>query len=273
MSDATPALDGTYNYRDLGGLPLTGGGATAASVFARSDALHALTPTGVAQLAASTIGAVVDFRMAEERAIAHDRLPRDRRIHEVHRPVAQGALSHIYVDAGEERVLGDHTRVGRAATAGMTHLPTLAEIYTEMLEGGAGPFADVARLLATGTGGVLIHCTAGKDRTGVCAAVILDAVGVERAAIIEDYTLTQGNLGSAWLAHMELLVRDVGVTVTPELAEIMGGSPAAAIESVLTWLDAHGGALAFLRSGGLTADEADALRARLTARPAVRPCA
>ena len=264
MSDATPGLDGTYNYRDLGGLPLVGGGTTAASVFARSDALHALTPTGVAQLAASTITTIVDFRMAEERAIAHDRLPHDRRIHDVHLPVAQGALSHIYVDAAEERVLGDHTRLGRAATDGMAHLPSLAEIYAEMLAGGATVFAQVAQKIADGEN-VLIHCTAGKDRTGVCAALLLDAVSVDRTAIIEDYTLTQAHLGGEWLTHMEKLVRELGVPLTPALTEIMGGSPASAIESVLTWIDEHGGAAGYLRSGGLSDEAASALRARLSA--------
>jgi len=72
-------------------------------------------------------------------------------------------------------------------------------------------------------------------------------------------------LSGAWLDGMTHQVERFGVTVTPALAEIMGGSPAAAIEQALSWIDDHGGSAAYLRSGGLTVDELEALKARATA--------
>lgn len=261
-------LPGTYNFRDLGGLPLAGGGSTAGGVLYRSDALHALTPAGEETLAASDIGVVVDFRTDAERDLEHDRLPRSRRIRDVHLPLLEGAMSHVVEEALAARLLGDHFAAGRAAEKAMASLPALGDLYTSMLAHGAASFAEVARLVATenpdAPTAVLIHCTAGKDRTGVCSALLLDAVGTERSAVVADYALSQQNLGGAWLERMTGMVRMMGVEVTPPLAELMGGTPPAAIEQALGWLDDRGGSAAYLASGGLTDAELDGLRARLT---------
>ncbi|MET0297607.1 MAG: tyrosine-protein phosphatase [Microbacterium sp.] len=258
-------LEGTFNFRDLGGLP-TAGEPTAYGVLYRSDALHALTPAGEAELAASDIGVIVDFRTQTERDLARDRLPDSRRIREVHEPLLEGAMSHIVKEALEATALGDHTAMGRAAEQAMTNLPSLGDMYVSMLEHGAAAFADVARFIASPdpeAPGVLIHCTAGKDRTGVCTALLLDAVGVRRDAIVDDYAASQQHLSGAWLDAMKRQVERFGVVITPALAEIMGGTPPAAIEQALAWVDAQGGSAAYLRSGGLTEDELAALRSRL----------
>ncbi len=257
-------LDGTFNFRDLGGLPASAG-PTAYGVLYRSDALHALTPAGEAELAASDIGVIVDFRTPTEREMAPDRQPAARHIRDVHLPLLEGAMSHLVKEALEARALGDHTALGRAAETAMANLPTLGEMYVQMLEHGAASFAQVARLIAAPDPehpGVLIHCTAGKDRTGVCTALMLDAAGVERDAIIADYTATQQNLSGPWLDAMTHSVTRFGVTVSPELAVLMGGSPAAEIEQALAWIDARGGSAAYLQSGGLTDAELVGLRQR-----------
>lgn len=257
-------LEGTFNFRDLGGLP-TAGEPTAYGVLYRSDALHGLTPAGEAELAASDIGVIVDFRTQAERDTARDRLPDARRIRDVHMPLLEGAMSHIIKEALEARALGDHTALGRAAETAMANLPTLGDLYVSMLEHGAASFAEVARLVAVpdpAAPGVLIHCTAGKDRTGVATALLLDAVGVQRDAIVADYASSQQHLSGAWLDAMKHQVERFGVDITPGLAEIMGGTPPAAIEQALAWVDAHGGSAAYLQSGGLTDDELAQLRTR-----------
>jgi protein-tyrosine phosphatase len=257
-------LDGTFNARDLGGLPLRGGGTTASGVLIRADALHALSPRGVEQLAASPVETIIDFRMGAERDTARDRLPAARRIADVHLPLLEGAMSKVAEEALAAHALGDHTAAGRAAETAMAQLPTLAQMYAQMLEHGAGSFADVARRVADGRGAVLIHCTAGKDRTGVCAAVLLDAVGVEREAIVADYAESERNLAGAWFERMAGMLTMMGLEITPPLTELMAGSPPAAIEAALSWLDDHGGAAAYLGTGGLTDDDLDRLRSRLT---------
>jgi protein-tyrosine phosphatase len=258
-------LDGTYNFRDLGGLPLANGGATAPGVFFRADALHALSPRGVEQLTVSPIGVVVDFRTGVERDTARDRLPSARRVREVHLPLLEGAMAHLIEESLAAHALGDSEAARRAVTEALQSLPTLADLYGGMLGHGASTFARVAQLLADEKNGVLIHCTAGKDRTGVATAVILDAVGVERDAIVADYALSQERLSGAWFDRMRGMVTMMGVEVTPALAELMAGSPPAAIEAVLDLLDANGGARAYLRSGGATDADFARLTARLTA--------
>lgn len=265
----TTALQGTFNFRDLGGLPLEGGGTTAAGVLYRSDALHALTPAGEAELAASDIGVIVDFRTPAERDTARDRLPRGRRITDLHLPLLEGAMSHIVEEAMTARLLGDHLAAGRAAESAMANLPHLGDMYVAMLSHGAAPFVTVARHVAetdpAQASAVVIHCTAGKDRTGVCAAVLLDAVGVTREAIIADYTASATHLAGPWLEAMTREITRFGVEITPPLAELIGGSPAPAIEQALAWLDAeHGGGAGYLRSGGFSDDDLASLRAALT---------
>jgi len=132
-----------------------------------------------------------------------------------------------------------------------------------------GPvFATIAREIAGerdgGGGGVLIHCAAGKDRTGVAIAIVLRAVGVDRDAVVEDYTRTESRLAGEWTEMMLGRVKAYGIDVTPELLELLTGSPATAIEALLDWVDEnHGDAGAYLLANGLTTHEVEALRARL----------
>ena len=259
-------LDGTFNFRDLGGLP-TPGGATNYGVLFRSDALHKVTPAGEAELAASDIGVVVDFRTAFERDTARDKLPRARAITDVHMPLQVGNMMSLVKEGIEAKLLG-HTELGRNAAKAMANIPALGDMYVSMLEGdhAASDFATVARFIATPPHadypGVLVHCTAGKDRTGVCTALMLDAVGVQRDAIVADYAATAQNLGGGWLDGMKKEIGKTGLELTPALLEMIGGSPAAAMEQVLSWLDTKGGAAAYLQSGGLTDAELASLRER-----------
>lgn len=264
-AEAGVTLDGLFNFRDLGGLPLTSGGRTASGVFARSDALHALTDAGVDALAASGITTVVDFRAPEERASAPDRLPAGNSIREVELPLLQGDMSRAASAASSPRT---EARDEAGLAQALASMPTLPGLYTGMLVGAGPAFAEVARRVAgrddPTPGGVLIHCTAGKDRTGVCAAVILDAVGVERDAIIADYALTQANLAGPWLQGMQSAISQLGVPITPEMIELMGGSPRAAIEAAFAWLDERGGAATYLLENGLSEADLAALQTRLT---------
>jgi protein-tyrosine phosphatase len=95
----------------------------------------------------------------------------------------------------------------------------------------------------TGDAGVVVHCTAGKDRTGIVVALALLAVGVDRQTVVADYAQTEGNLQGAWLEKMLELVKSHGVEVTPDIRVIMGGSPPQALEGVLDLIDRERGGL------------------------------
>lgn len=256
-------IEGLVNFRDTGGTPLSGGGVTRSGVLYRSAALNALTDVGLTQLAATPIGVIADFRTPIEQQMAPDRLPATRPFDAVSLALLEGALPQPGTGA-------DGAVAPESFAAVLAQLPTLGELYVSMLSHGAETFARLARLVAASRDdaptAVLVHCTAGKDRTGVSVALLLDAVGAEREAVVADYASSQDALAGSWADGMIAMVTSLGVTVTDDLRTLVTKTPPAAIEQALAWVDAeHGSSAAYLRSGGLADPELAALRARLTA--------
>lgn len=256
-------IDGLHNFRDTGGLPLVGGGATRRGVLYRSDALSALTPAGQDALAATDIGTIVDLRTPDERRMSPDRVPDARPLRVVELSILEGALAQLaerFLAAGGT---ADPGLIAQATAA----LPSLDALYRGMLEHGAASFAEVARLVAAfhddEPTAVLVHCTAGKDRTGIATALLLDAVGTDREAVIADYAASERNLAGPWADGMLQTIAALGMPITPALRTLVSGTPPEAIRAALAWVDENGGSAAYLASGGLTADELATLRARL----------
>ncbi|MFV0319082.1 MAG: tyrosine-protein phosphatase [Microbacterium sp.] len=257
------SIDGLYNFRDTGGMPLAGGGTSRPGVLFRSDALRGLTPKGEEQLAATDIGVIVDFRTPQERASAPDTIPVSRPFRTLDLSILQGAVAETAKD-----FLGSSAPSPEAVAAAMTQLPTLDQMYIGILQSGASAFAEVARLVGASTDdpptAVLVHCTAGKDRTGIATALMLSAAGAERAAVVADYASSQDNLAGPWADGMVQMVESFGIPMTPAFRTLLTGTPPGAIEAALDWVDAqHGDAAGYLASGGLTDDELGALRTRV----------
>jgi protein-tyrosine phosphatase len=257
------AVDGLHNFRDTGGLPLTAGGTTRAGVLFRSDALSGLTQAGLDQLAATDVGVVVDFRTPAERQIAPDRLPDTRAFDVVDLSILEGATAQL-----AQQLLAAGGPDPALIEQAMQNLPTLGDLYVGMLRNSAQAFAQVAQLVAASHDdaptAVLVHCTAGKDRTGVATALMLDAAGAAREAVIADYAASARNLAGPWADAMLGAIAAFGLPLTPKLETLVTGTPPAAIEQAFAWIDAeHGGASAYLRTGGATDAELRALRARL----------
>ena len=174
-------LDGAYNVRDLGGLP-AGTGVTRAGVLLRADALDDLTDDDVACLVDQrSLAHVFDLRSQSER----DQRGRGRL---GATEVAYSELE-VIVEADLERRRQERSA---AFAAGDDPEEVLAAGYAELLDLGRAAFpAALTRLVAPGGTPALVHCAAGKDRTGVLVALLLDAAGVDRAAIVADYAATQ----------------------------------------------------------------------------------
>lgn len=259
------SIEGLYNFRDVGGLPLTGGGTTNNGVLFRSDALSGLTPAGIDALAATPIGIVVDLRTPTERTAAPDRLPTSRPMRVEQFSILEGAMAN----AATGLLGGAEAPSAELVAQALSSLPSLDEMYTSMLQSGAVAFSEVARLIAARDdetpSAVLVHCTAGKDRTGVATALMLDAVGVERDAIISDYAVSQDNLAGTWAAGMLRMLAASGLPSTPALVTLATATPPAAIERALAWItDDFGDSAGYLLSRGLSEAELDSLRSRLT---------
>jgi len=267
MTEPIAALPGLLNYRDVGGLPLTDGGTIRPGVLTRSDALASLTPEGLAALEASVIGTVFDLRTDSERHRAPDPLPADGPVRVVDLAILGGSMEAqaaalMPAEGGAPALTPD------AVAALIAQVPTLADLYVSILADGAVSFATVAREVAAPTDGtkpgVLVHCTAGKDRTGLTIALLLSAAGARREAIVADYTLTGPNLVGPFTDAMMAMFGSIGLPDVPPLRELATESPAGAIEAALDWVAAeHGDAAGYLRSGGLTDDELASLRSRM----------
>ena len=143
---------------------------------------------------------------------------------------------------------------------------SLSELYLVLLETRGPAFASaIARLAGAAGAPALFFCSAGKDRTGLVAALLLDSVGVLPEEVVADYALTGENLRGPFRDAIEARARAAGLS-EQELA-VKIGAPAEAMWQVLDWLrDRHGGAAGYLRSHGLSAVELDSLSRHLVDR-------
>jgi protein-tyrosine phosphatase len=243
MSSASPSgslVPGTVNFRDVGGLTAGSAVVRHGRLF-RSDALHSLGETGRAAVRGLGVRTVIDLRDEAEVTAEPDELDGlDLTI--VHDPVLEGSAMALVAQGAD-----------------------LAILYRHMTEeSGAVLTRCVAQIAHAAEGGVVVHCTAGKDRTGIVVALTLAAVGVDRADIVRDYAATEQNLVGAWLDGMVERASHHGITVDDAIRELIGGSPATAIEAVLDEVaERSGSAAGFLRAHGLSDDDLIALRRTL----------
>ena len=168
------------NFRELGGYAGCGGRRVRCGVFYRSPALsHIKTPADRARFEALGVRTVFDFRLQKERALAPDPdFPGAVNI-----PVsAMLAEDGSEVDFDLEKLLRSEDGI-RMLTQGVH------ESYARMPFGNPA-YRALFGAIRAGQTPILFHCTAGKDRTGVAAALILKTLGVAREDIVADYLLT-----------------------------------------------------------------------------------
>jgi len=239
--------DGVINARDSGGLRAAGG-AIRRGALVRSDVLNGLTPDGVAALTDHGVRTLIDVRAADE--IAHDwaRYPLKE-----HPPV--GYLNRPFT-AGVETHMWDQVRaVYRAAQSREEINRADLDIHRR------GIAAIIAAIADAPPGGVLVHCHAGKDRTGIVIALTLAAVGVSDDDIADDYALTQlvlEPLIADWLEHMS---HD---PIERQRLRLLAEPRREAMLDTLVYLrQRYGGAAQYLLGAGLNDEQLERLRARL----------
>jgi protein-tyrosine phosphatase len=218
------------NFRDIGGLPTTTGALTRRDVLYRSDTLYAdddVTTLGRVWPPA----VVIDLRRKEERT----------------------DLDLAWTGSTEVHRLGILDPALTRSSA------TLAELYPGLLDASGATIAGVVAVAAHSPGPVLVHCAAGKDRTGIVVATLLGAAGVTREAVVADYLATgaSGHRRRDRVAAQGLELRRTPVPV--EFYDVSAG----AIEGVLDVLDTAGGPTAWLQQHGARADDLAAWTTRL----------
>jgi hypothetical protein len=163
-------IDGCFNVRDAGGWPTDDGGRMRRGLLYRADEPVRLTDVGRARIAELGLRAVIDLRHQSQVDRGHLFLPTE-------------VTHHIPV---VDRVIDvdNPPRFDGAAD--------MAVLYEDMVGRGGGQLAlavdTVAETITEGP--VLVHCVAGKDRTGLVVALVQAAIGVSRTAIVEEYALS-----------------------------------------------------------------------------------
>jgi protein tyrosine/serine phosphatase len=250
-------LEGAVNVRDLGGLPTTDGGTTVPGRLLRSENLQELSPRDITRLVDEIgVTTVVDLRSTNEVTIEGpaplDALPGVRR---AHHPVLTEFLdvsdtvkSALVLEAAE----GDRSRYPDDHMCGH---------YLGYLEKRPEEVTAALRSIATAPGAAIVHCAAGKDRTGVIVALTLTAAGVAPEAIVADYMATNDRLEAIIGRLSRSKMYAGGVTSVP----IRAHAPRAeTMKAFLEQLDArYGGLEAWATANGFTADELSQLRAKL----------
>jgi protein tyrosine/serine phosphatase len=238
--------EGCVNVRDLGGLPTEDGRRTRLGGVVRSDNVRRLTDEGWRALAEHGVRRIVDLRFPEE--LAEDP-PRDLEIDVVHVSVL-GVADPEYV-----KELDAHLAVNDIADH-------YAWSYVEFLERYRDSFGEAFAAIADADGTVVVHCFAGKDRTGIVAGLLLRLAGVDYATIGDDYALTADNLRPRWDAWLEQTEDEEQRTKLAKLQH----TPAEAMSRVVQEIEhRYGDVASYLRAAGLTDEQLERLRERLVA--------
>jgi len=238
--------DGCLNVRDLGGHKTEDGRTTAYGRVVRADSISRLSDGGWAALVDYGIRTVVDLRYHSE---LETEAPRNLDVDVFH-------LS-LFGEPDDER-WAELDALGCAAgdDAGFTRV-----IYLEVLEEHRANLARaVAAVGEAAPGGVVVHCQAGKDRTGLVTALLLRLAGVPRADVAADYAVSERNLAplvAEWIAEAD-------DDAERERRRRIGATPADAMRGVLDELERrYGDVRAYLRAGGASDGALEAARARL----------
>lgn len=256
-------LDGAANVRDLGGLATTDGGTVQPGRLIRSASLQELTESDVRRLVDEhRVRAVVDLRSGVEvRNEGPGPLTREPQV--THRNLSLFVEEPVpdEADPGEPVILPWQRR--DAERTEQDRQRGAAGIYLRYLDERGDSVLAALRLIAHSDGATIVHCAAGKDRTGVIVACALAEVGVTRDAIVADYVASADRI-EAILARLAgrrtyaSYVDEAEIDVHRPRAETM----AQTLDAVD---DAYGGFPAWLRANGWTAEDAAALRAKLLA--------
>lgn len=234
-------LAGSYNFRDIGGYETMAGRRVQWGRVFRSDAVHRLTDQDLDQLRPLDVRTILDLRSNRE--------------------ITAGGSGLIHDEPGMQVVHIPFGRIGEEADP-TWHELTLAELYRGIVTEAKDAIGTVMTTLASSdVMPVVVHCAAGKDRTGISIAMLLRLLGVDDTTVTEDYLLTESNfltfrdrLSPDELSHLD--------TIPVELLRV----DAMVLSATLAIVDAeYGSTEAYLLEAGVTAEAIEVLRHRLLA--------
>lgn len=176
MADRMTAVEGLCNMRDLGGLSCGNGRRVKRGLIYRSEELCDLPKAGLARIDRLGIRTVVDFRDRNEAAAAPDKTP----------PSVENRIG-LPIEAGRVMGMFSGGRLSRSNSVGI-----MVSTYRVLVHDFQQAYSDFFRIVEEASNApVLFHCAAGKDRTGLAAALFLSALGTDREEIMRDYMLSK----------------------------------------------------------------------------------
>jgi protein-tyrosine phosphatase len=224
-------LEGTYNVRDCGGYDTRDGRSVKWGVFFRADGLHRLTMEGQTTLLGHGVKTIIDLRRREELDSAPNVF------------AASGTVRYHHVSLLVDEAWKPDPRQA---------LEPLVVMYRKILDERQSQVYEALATFAE-TAGMpgLVHCTAGKDRTGLIVALLLALVGVPHETIIADYALTSTYLGDGFMADIKLRVLERGYT-WEQYAHMVTCPPENMAQTLQHLDETYGGVSRYLRHIGLS---------------------
>ena len=226
------------NTRDLGGLPRPGG-LTRMGVLVRSDSMAHLTATGREAMSTYGVTTIIDLRSASEVLTSPN-------------PFANGSggeVAYVHLPLIDDSMM---VKLGDAID--------MYGRYLMMLERRQEAFCDILNAVAAADGAVVFHCFAGKDRTGLVAAILLSLAGVAPETIAADFAETDTQLAKKYQEWLE--------AAAPERRKEMREDLQCPPERMLGVLDhlneKWGGVAPYLAASGLDPGTIDRLSSKLS---------
>jgi protein-tyrosine phosphatase len=239
------------NFRDLGGYSTLDGRVVQWRRLFRSDSLHRMSAADVGRLR-DELGVVtlIDLRTQAERDRGGPVPATDSSgVRSVHVPMIDG----LFADRAERLDRFDADRPF-----------DMGEGYMAMLDSAAAHVGELLRLLAGDVYPAVFFCAAGKDRTGVLAALVLALLGVNDDDVVADYAITDGVAA----AIIERADRELYERTWASLPPEARGAPARTMRSMLSALARkHGSVESYVTSLGVGPEVVDGLRVRLLSSP------
>lgn len=189
-NDRRLPLSGCYNFRDLGGYRAADGRSVKWGLLFRSDDLSSLTSADVTHLSSIPIRTVVDFRSQMEIDMAAEKMPS-----------ADAKYCQLSIEPGN---LSDLRDFANLTSDGVEEKMEQINEYFVTQDDAIARWAEFFRLLQDDRNEPLVfHCSAGKDRTGMAAALVLFALGVDQSVIMDDYLLSNDYLTGKYQSYID----------------------------------------------------------------------
>lgn len=257
-------LEGTPNFRDLGGYETTDEQFVRWGLIYRSGVLTYLTPADLTYLAQTGIRVVCDFRTRQENEAAPEKWIPSAHVDKVSLPI--GTETNKDGNATVQSMIAGHPTADQLRAS-------MAKTYSNFAFSTAPQYAKLFTQLEEDRVPLLYHCTAGKDRTGVFSAFLLLTLGVPEKTVLEDYSLTNKYLlDKPQSAAVQKMMTSTGTntlaTLTPEQRNILLAADPEYLRSTLRAIESKYGSFDNYRRQELhvSDDQATVLRSRLLVR-------